>query len=186
MKIGMVVKSAVSFVVGAVFVTALASAADMPREKQPVKDSWLTSKTKIALFADDRVHGRDVNVETKQGTVILRGKVDTPEAKGAAEEIAKGIDGVASVKNDLQVVKPSKKKDVEVTDDAITKQVKRQMARDKDLKHESVDVKVNAGVVSLTGEANTFSSSAKASYIAWKTPGVKSVKNDITVKEQSS
>jgi len=174
-----------ALLLGAVFATAVA-AADMPKEKQPVKDSWLTAKTKIALFADDRVHGRDVNVETKQGTVMLRGKVDTPEAKSSAEEIAKGIDGVASVKNELQVVAPSKKKDVEVTDDAIAKQVKRQMARDRDLKHESVDVKVNAGVVSLTGEANTFSSSAKASYIAWKTPGVKSVKNDITVKEQSS
>src|SRR6185295_11656535 len=104
----------------------------------------------------------------------------------AAEDIAKGIDGVASVKNELQVVPPSKKKDVEATDDAITKQVKRQPSRDKETKHESVDVKVNAGVVSLTGETNTYASSARASYIAWKTPGVKSVKNDITVKEQSS
>ena len=76
--------------------------------------------------------------------------------------------------------------DVEATDDAITKQVKRHLSRDKDLQHESIDVKVNAGVVSLTGETNTFGSSAKASYIAWKTPGVKSVKNDITVKEQAS
>lgn len=186
MNIRTMMKSTGALLMGAVFATTVAMAADMPKEKQPVKDSWLTAKTKIALFADDRIHGRDVNVETKQGTVILRGKVDTPEAKAAGEEIAKGIDGVASVKNELQVVAPSKKKDVEATDDAITKQVKRQLARDKDTKHESVDVKVNAGVVSLTGEANTFTSSAKASYIAWKTPGVKSVKNDITVKEGAS
>jgi len=40
-------------------------------------DSWITSKTKIALFADERVKGRDVSVETMKGEVSLRGKVDT-------------------------------------------------------------------------------------------------------------
>ena len=33
--------------------------------KEPVTDSWLTSKTKIALFADARIKGRQINVETK-------------------------------------------------------------------------------------------------------------------------
>jgi osmotically-inducible protein OsmY len=40
---------------------------------------------------------------------MLRGKVDSDEAKNAAEEIAKGIDGVKSVKNELQVVATSKR-----------------------------------------------------------------------------
>src|SRR5262244_2866374 len=45
--------------------------------KTGMSDSWLTSKTKIALFSDDRVKGRQVHVETKGGVVYLRGKVDT-------------------------------------------------------------------------------------------------------------
>src|SRR5262249_50256105 len=57
-------------------------------------DSWITAKTKIALFADDRVSGSQVRVETKKGAVRLFGKVDTPEAKSAAESVAKGVDGV--------------------------------------------------------------------------------------------
>jgi hypothetical protein len=36
----------------------------------------------------------------------LRGKVDSGEAKAAAAEIATGIEGAKSVKNDLQVVSP--------------------------------------------------------------------------------
>src|SRR5215475_10601729 len=56
-----------------------------------MSDSWLTSKTKIALFADDRVKGKDVRVETMGGQVYLRGKVDSQEAKTAAEEITKGV-----------------------------------------------------------------------------------------------
>ena len=41
--------------------------------KDTVSDSWLTSKTKIALFSDGRVKGRDVSVETTNGKVFLRG-----------------------------------------------------------------------------------------------------------------
>src|SRR5712691_6805593 len=55
--------------------------------KAGFSDSWITSKTKIALFADDRVKGRQVHVETQKGTVMLRGKVDSAEAKSAAAEV---------------------------------------------------------------------------------------------------
>jgi hyperosmotically inducible protein len=45
----------------------------------------------------------EINVETSQGLVMIRDKVDTDAAKQAAEGIAKGIDGVKTVKNDLTV-----------------------------------------------------------------------------------
>ena len=44
--------------------------------KGAVSDSWLTSKAKIALFADDRVAGKDVRVETVNGQIFLRGKIE--------------------------------------------------------------------------------------------------------------
>jgi hyperosmotically inducible protein len=178
--------SGMTLVLGLVFTTTLALAAgDMgERNRQPGKDSWLTAKTKIALFADDRVKGRQINVETSKGTVTLRGKVDSAEAKMAAEDIAKGIDGVQSVKNDLQVVAPGKRKVTSETDDAITTQVKRQFARDKRLKGADIDVKTNAGVVSLTGEVSDLNLSAEASGAAWRVPGVRSVRNDINIKER--
>src|SRR6266508_4059802 len=69
--------------------------------KTGMSDSWLTSKTKIALFADERVKGRQVSVETKTGVVYLRGKVDSSEAKAAATEVARSVPGVRHVKNDL-------------------------------------------------------------------------------------
>jgi osmotically-inducible protein OsmY len=39
-------------------------------------------------------------------------------------------------------------------------------------------------VVSLTGEVQDLMTSAQASWMAWQVPGVKSVKNDLTVKEK--
>src|SRR5262249_60177591 len=92
--------------------------------KQGMSDSWITSKTKIALFSDDRVKGRQVHVETKGGTVMLRGKVDDAEAKTAAGEIAKGIDGVKSVKNELQGVAPTDRKAGGAGDKQIHKRVR--------------------------------------------------------------
>src|SRR5882762_1882185 len=146
--------------------------------KAGMTDSWITSKTKIALFADDRVKGRQVHVETKDGVVMLRGKVDSAEAKSAALEIAKGIEGVKNVKNELQVVAPSKRSEVAADDKVVTKNVQSKFKADPQLKN--VKVEVNKGVVSLSGEVKSIDASAKASEVAGNVAGVRSVKNDLT------
>ena len=46
-------------------------------------------------------------------------------------------------------------------------------------------VQTTAGVVSLTGEVPDLMTSANAPWTAWFVPGVKSVKNDLTLKEKA-
>ncbi|MEO5954778.1 MAG: BON domain-containing protein [Nitrospiraceae bacterium] len=174
-----------ALVVGGAFITGAVTAADKAMEKTPISDTWLTAKTKIALAADGRVKGRQIDVETTQGVVMLRGKVDSDVAKQAAANIAKLLDGVKSVKNDLEVVAPSKQAAVEDKDEAITIHVKEHFAKDAHLKQSDIAVQTNAGVVSLTGEVKDIMTSANASWTAWFVSGVKSVKNDLTVKEKS-
>ena len=70
-------------------------------------------------------------------------------------------------------------------DEAITARVKAHFAKDAHLKHADIAVQTNAGVVSLTGEVPDIMTSANASWTAWFVPGVKSVKNDLTVKEKA-
>jgi len=154
-------------------------------EEKNMSDSWITAKTKIALFADSRVKGSEINVATTDGAVIIRGKVDTDAAKQAAEGIAKSVQGAKTVKNDLQVVAPSKREAVDDKDDSITARVNEQMAKDTQLKTAGIKAQTNAGVVSLTGEVADLMTSAQASWSAWQVPGVKSVKNDLTVKEKA-
>jgi hyperosmotically inducible protein len=149
--------------------------------KTMVTDSWVTSKTKISLFADERVKGTQVSVDTTKGVVHLRGKVDSAEAKSAAGEIAKGIDGVKSVKNDLQVVAPTARKAVDANDKDIAKAVESRMSKDANLK--KVDVRTDGGVVTLTGEVPSIMVAAKASEQARMVPGVKSVKNELTLRQ---
>ena len=144
-------------------------------------DSWITSKTKIALFSDGRVKGREVSVETTKGEVFLRGKVDSEEAKSAAMDVVKGIEGVKNVKNDLQVVPPAARKAVTADDKAITKAVESRFSKDAQLK--KIDVRTDAGVVVLSGEVPSISASAKASEMAHRVDGVKAVKNELRVAQ---
>jgi hyperosmotically inducible periplasmic protein len=174
-----------ALVIGGALITGSAHAVSKADEKTPINDMWLTAKTKIALFADARVKGSEINVETSQGSVMIRGKVDTDAAKQAAEGIAKGIDGVKSVKNDLQIVAPAKREAINDKDEAITTRVNEQIAKDSSLKNAGIHAQTNAGVVSLSGEVSSLTTSAQASWTAWQVPGVKSVRNDLTVKEKA-
>jgi len=95
---------------------------------------------------------------------MLRGTADSDAAKQAAEGIAKGLEGVKSVKNDLEVVGPSAQEAIEDKDEFLTAQVKENMAKEADLKNADIAVQTNAGVVSLTGEVRDIITSAQASW----------------------
>ena len=64
---------------------------------QPMSDTWITTKVKSSLLADSAVAGLDVEVETVNGVVHLRGDVDSQAQVDRAVEIARDIDGVTNV-----------------------------------------------------------------------------------------
>jgi hyperosmotically inducible periplasmic protein len=70
-----------------------------------VDDSAITAKVKAALAGDPRTKAHQVNVETREGVVQLSGFVDSSEAKSTAEELARSVDNVRSVDNELDVKK---------------------------------------------------------------------------------
>lgn len=148
------------------------------------KDAWLTAKTKIALYGDDRVSGTSINVDTKNATVTLRGKVSSAEEKKAAEEVARGIDGVSSVKNELQVVSAGERKMIDAKDSDLKDSVQRQIKQDTRLKDADIEVRVDKGVVTLMGDVKDVGARARASEVARSVPGVRSVKNEL--REKSS
>jgi len=70
-----------------------------------VDDSVITTKVKSLLAADDFLKSFEISVETYKGTVQLSGFVDSQKAIDKAGEIARGVKGVKSVKNNLNVKK---------------------------------------------------------------------------------
>ena len=68
-----------------------------------VDDSTITAKVKAAIFDDPALKVLQISVETFKGTVQLSGFVNSPQAVSRAAEVARGVSGVRSVKNDLLV-----------------------------------------------------------------------------------
>ncbi len=76
---------------------------DKRSASQIAKDSRITAAVKTKLLADPAVKALDVNVDTYENVVILRGEVHTAEQRAAAERIARSVSGVQGVRNELRV-----------------------------------------------------------------------------------
>lgn len=70
---------------------------------QGINDSWLWFKTRTALAAASDLRDSTINVDVSNDVVTLRGTVASAAQKASAEKVAKGIEGVKSVTNQLQV-----------------------------------------------------------------------------------
>jgi osmotically-inducible protein OsmY len=94
-----------SVIAGVLLVSVAACAPTATREGtgEYIDDSVITSKVKAAFAADPTVKATQVSVETFKGTVQLSGFVDSRESAQRAVEIARGIKGVKSVKNDTVI-----------------------------------------------------------------------------------
>jgi len=84
---------------------ACASTSKQEGAGEYVDDSVITTKVKSLLANDDFLKSFEITVETYKGTVQLSGFVDSQKAIDKAGEIASGVKGVKSVKNNLNVKK---------------------------------------------------------------------------------
>ena len=66
-------------------------------------DVTVTSKVKAALIAEPNLKGFAIDVDTAQNVVTLTGTVQSDEARTAAESVAKQIEGVKEVRNNITV-----------------------------------------------------------------------------------
>jgi hyperosmotically inducible protein len=66
-------------------------------------DAWLTAKVQAKFFVDPDVKGRNIDVDTTNGAVTLRGEVESEAERRRALAIARSTEGVQSVTDQLQV-----------------------------------------------------------------------------------
>jgi hyperosmotically inducible periplasmic protein len=85
------------------FLTVIATAFAAAK---PVSDDFIYDTIKQKLAADPVVKGGAIEVVIKDGAVTLRGKVEEEKQRTKAEKIAKKVEGVKSVTNELQLAKP--------------------------------------------------------------------------------
>jgi osmotically-inducible protein OsmY len=70
---------------------------------QYIDNSVITSKVKTAIFNEPTLKTLQISVESFKGEVQLSGFVDSAQSFKKAGEVARGVKGVISVKNDLIV-----------------------------------------------------------------------------------
>lgn len=66
-------------------------------------DGWLWVKTRFELATADDLRDSTINVDVENGVVTLSGTVATQAQKTRAQTVARGVEGVTNVRNNLKV-----------------------------------------------------------------------------------
>ena len=93
---------AVALSVGVLF-SGCAASGTKQSTGEAIDSAAITTKVKAALIDDSQVKALDINVDTFRGVVQLNGFVDNESQKTRAEQVAWGVSGVKSVKNNLSI-----------------------------------------------------------------------------------
>ena len=68
-----------------------------------IDDAVITTRTKAAIFNDPALKSAEINVETFKGVVQLSGFVSSKSSMEKAVQVARGVAGVKSVEDKMQV-----------------------------------------------------------------------------------
>ena len=165
-----------------------------PQTRKPT-DEEIDDRVDFRLDTSDIVRKYNVHSKVANGVVTLSGDVATQAQKAEAERLARGVDGVVRVQNDI-TIDPDEDKSVTdriksgvnkageaITDAWITTKVKWFLARDEGLKSvTTIDVDTKDQVVTLKGSVKTAADRARAVELANKADGVKRVIDQLTIK----
>lgn len=182
-----------------ILIYCLLAAACQARE---VDDATLTAKVKAALITDGRVSATRVSVESASGVVTLKGEVPTPQEKQAAEQVARAVEGVKSVRNEVTVNPASAGTGVppvnelknkaeeaargvaqgarkEVGEALLLANIKTRLAA---AGFSQVSVEIKQDQATLTGEVTSNKERLAVETIVEKVEGIKKVNNQLKVK----
>lgn len=154
-------------------------ASSMVPQNTRQSDAGITSVIEASLEANDGVKARQVNVETREGTVYLAGVVDTEEARREAARVTWRTEGVRGVVNDLTVGERTVGSWVD--DVMISSKVKSKLIANSEIKAGDIDVSSSQGVVTLIGRVSSQTIKSDAERIARGTKGVNDVNNELLV-----
>jgi len=149
---------------------------------EQVDDAALLTSVKSALVANKVTDAGEINVDVNRGTVKLAGFVDTEKEKAAAGEVARKVNGVQTVQNDIAVHKQNESTGDYIDDSVLTAKVKTALIESPETKAHQINVETDHGVVQLSGFVDNAAAKSAATNVAKSVSGVKDVKNELSVK----
>ncbi len=143
----------------------------------PSDDQRIATDIRAALMRDADLDSSRINVEVRNGRVILQGTVPTIWAKSRAEEDARWTRGVTGVVNELTVA-PSRAG----TDRELAIQIERALQRDSAVDATNIDVTVERRRATLSGIVRNWAERNAALEDALHVPGVVDVRDGLSIR----
>jgi osmotically-inducible protein OsmY len=137
----------------------------------------LEHDVRAALTFDPIVAGYAIGVAVEDGVVTLTGYVASLRDAIAAERAVKGVDGVRSIANDLQVKARNERTDTDIAREALHR------LRNNVAIPLSVQAVVRDGFITLDGTVSWLHQRAAAETAVRYLSGVKGVSNEILISE---
>jgi hyperosmotically inducible protein len=176
-----------SAVVASLALAACATTETQRSAGEAVDDASITARVKAELIDNDTTKARQIEVETYRGVVQLNGFVDSQTERDTATRVARSVNGVTEVHNNLQikqsVANDSDRTAGETVDDAsLTAKVKAALVDNPTTAARRINVTTYSGVVQLSGFVNSDDEKTQAAKVAQGVEGVRQVRNELEVK----
>ena len=137
-----------------------------------IDDEEVAHRIAHVLEWSSGVPSGDIKAEVSNGFVTLTGEVEQHYQRYNAERQVQGVVGVISVINLIAVRKHASVVDVK-------REIEEALRRNAEIEASKVDVSVSDGVVTLTGEVDSFHDMDVIEDAAWSTPGVVNVRDNL-------
>ncbi|MGQ9495441.1 MAG: BON domain-containing protein [Thermoanaerobaculaceae bacterium] len=152
------------------------------RVAQSVADALLEGKVKVALLQHLKGEAMAIEVEAKEGTVTLSGKVEERATPMVAGRVAGSVQGVVKVVNKLQWTpttgeRPGKLEEAKrlFQDQLLEGRVKVRLLEELGRTAFAIEVEARSSVVVLSGTVGSWEKRKLAVAVAESTPGVRKV-----------
>jgi len=148
-----------------------------------IDDSVVTAKVKSALLSDPEVKSFDIKVETRKGEVMLSGFIGNMAQVDRAIQVARSVPGATQITNNMTLKDGPATVGNALDDGIITAKVKSALLADPSIKSLDIAVVTRKGETQLSGFVNSQNQIAHAVEVARTVEGVKSVANEMSVKQ---
>lgn len=159
-----------------------------------IKDAWLHGKLESALLFNEHLNSFNIDTDVVNGTATLKGAVESDIDRDLAGEIAKSVNGVTKVANELRVDKVQARVESQdgasadrrgfkesVSNATLTARVKTKLLANGNTGGMAINVDSKQGVVTLSGDVKSDEERDLAVQLASNTSGASSVTNQLVV-----
>lgn len=147
-----------------------------------IDDTVISTHVKKALLADQDIKGLGISVETRKGSVQLRGYADSQPRIDQAGRLARAVAGVKDVDNGI-TLRASQSLGTKIDDSILTVRVQSALLADSAIDSNDIKVASSAGSVLLSGFVSSQAKIDKAMRIAGAVEGATSVRNEMRIKD---